>query len=95
MLQSLLADRFKLVLHKDVRPVPAFALKLERDKPKIKVADGSGDAECKYQRQPDTSVYTVYSCRNMTMAGFARRLRDSCAQWRGTIWPIPWSMPPA
>jgi uncharacterized protein (TIGR03435 family) len=75
MLQSLLADRFALVLHKDVRAVPAFALKPGKDKPKIKKAEGSGDAECKYQRQPSASVYTVYTCRNMTMADFALQLR--------------------
>ena len=81
MLQSLLADRFKLVLHKDVRPVPAFALKRGKDKPKIKEAEGSGDPQCMYQRQPDTSVYTVYSCRNMTMAGFAQQLRGMAGDY--------------
>ena len=75
MLQSLLADRFALVIHKDIRPVPAFALKLGKDKPKIKTAEGSGEEECKYLRQPGTSTYTVYACRNMTMAGFAQQLR--------------------
>src|SRR5688500_9077670 len=30
MLRSLLADRFKLVVHKEVRPMPAFALVLAR-----------------------------------------------------------------
>jgi uncharacterized protein (TIGR03435 family) len=81
MLQSLLADRFALVLHKDVRPVPAFALKLGRDKPKIKKAEGSGEAECKYLRQPGGSVYTVYACRNMTMAGFAQQLRGMAGDY--------------
>jgi uncharacterized protein (TIGR03435 family) len=81
MLQSLLADRFALVLHKDVRPVPAFALKLERDRPKIRKAEGSGDAECKYERQPGMSVYVVYSCRNMTMAGFAQQLRGMAGDY--------------
>jgi uncharacterized protein (TIGR03435 family) len=81
MLQSLLAERFKLVLHKDVRPVPAFALKLERDKPKIKEAEGSGDPQCRYERQPDTSVNTVYSCRHMTMAGFAQQLRGMAGDY--------------
>ncbi len=75
MLQSLLADRFALVFHKDLRPVPAFALKPGKEKPKIKKAEGSGEAECKYQRQPAASVYTVYACRNMTLAGFAQELR--------------------
>jgi uncharacterized protein (TIGR03435 family) len=75
MLQSLLTERFALVLHKDVRPVPAFALTLGKDKPKIRKAEGSGDATCKDQRQPAASAYQVYSCRNMTMAGFAQQLR--------------------
>ena len=30
MLQSLLADRFKLALHNDVRPMPVFALRMGR-----------------------------------------------------------------
>jgi uncharacterized protein (TIGR03435 family) len=81
MLQSLLAERFALVVHKEVRPVPAFALKPGRDKAKIKKAEGSGDAECKYQRQPGTSVYTVYACRNITMAGFAQQLRGMAGDY--------------
>ncbi len=81
MLQSLLEDRFKLVLHKDVRPVPVFALKPGKDKPKIKRAEGSGDAECRYQRQAGTPVDTVYTCRNMTMAAFAEQLRGMAGDY--------------
>ncbi len=81
MLQSLLAERFALVVHKDVRPVPAFALKLGRDKPKIRKAEGSGEAECKYLRQPDGSAYAVFACRNMTMAGFAQQLRGMAGDY--------------
>jgi len=58
MLQSLLADRFKLKFHKDVRPMPVFALKVGAltvgKGPKMNKADGSGDPECTYQRQPAT-----------------------------------------
>jgi uncharacterized protein (TIGR03435 family) len=75
MLQSLLVERFKLIVHQEVRPVPAFALQLDKDEPKIKKPEGSGDAECRFQRQPDTSSYAVYACRNMTMAIFAQQLR--------------------
>ncbi|HEX4275009.1 MAG TPA: TIGR03435 family protein [Bryobacteraceae bacterium] len=75
MLQSLLADRFKLVLHKDTRPLPAYALALGKSKPKITQAAGDGNPECKYQPQPAGSAFsTAYSCRNMTMAAFAERL---------------------
>ncbi len=73
MLQSILADRFKLVFHQDVRPMPVFALRVGKNS-KLKPAEGSGNAECKYQRQPDSWPYTVYSCRNLSMAGFAQEL---------------------
>jgi len=42
MLQALLADRFKLVVHKDTKPLPGYALTVGKGKPKIKEADGSG-----------------------------------------------------
>jgi uncharacterized protein (TIGR03435 family) len=74
MLQSLLTERFKLSFHRDVRPMPAYILRAGKNS-KLKPAEGPGDAECKYQRQPDSSPYTVYSCRNLTMAGFSEQLR--------------------
>lgn len=40
MLQALLADRFKLVLHNDIKPMPAFALTVGKTKPKLKEAEG-------------------------------------------------------
>lgn len=40
MLQLLLAERFALALHKDVRPVWAFALKLGKDEPKLRKTEG-------------------------------------------------------
>jgi uncharacterized protein (TIGR03435 family) len=70
----LLVDRFKLAFHQDVRPMPVFALRVGRES-KLKRADSLGSAECKYERQSDSSPYTVYSCRNLTMAAFAQQLR--------------------
>jgi uncharacterized protein (TIGR03435 family) len=46
MLQSLLADRFHLKLHKDTRPLPAYAL-ISGKKPLLKPADGTEQAGCK------------------------------------------------
>jgi uncharacterized protein (TIGR03435 family) len=46
MLQSLLADRFKLVVHKDTRPVPTYALTVGK-KPQLKEASGSEETGCK------------------------------------------------
>ena len=38
MLQSLLADRFKLTIHNDSRPVTGLVLSLGKGKPKLKEA---------------------------------------------------------
>lgn len=88
MLQALLADRFKLVAHKETQQMPAFALTVGKGKPKLKDADGSGDSGCKFGLQglpapaaeggpaplPAAPMLGV-TCRNMTMAAFAENLR--------------------
>lgn len=49
MLQELLADRFKLLLHRDSRPLPGFALTVGKGgAPKLKRSDGSGNSGCKW-----------------------------------------------
>jgi uncharacterized protein (TIGR03435 family) len=78
MLQALLADRFKLVIHKDTKPLPAYSLTVGKGKPKLKEADGSGNRGCPSQAQnpaPGTVPYAMASCRNMTMDAFAQNLR--------------------
>ena len=47
-LQKLLADRFKLAVHKDTRPLPTFAL-VAGKKPLLKEAAGSEQTGCKPQ----------------------------------------------
>src|SRR5579884_2150456 len=42
MLQQLLADRFKLVVHNDTKPVAGFVLSQGKGKPKLKEADPAG-----------------------------------------------------
>src|SRR5580704_803561 len=52
-LQALLADRFKLVVRMDSRAMPGFALTVGKGgTAKLKQADGSGDAGCKYTMSP-------------------------------------------
>jgi uncharacterized protein (TIGR03435 family) len=46
MLQSLLEDRFELVVHKDTRPLPTYALTVGK-KLQLKEADGTGETGCK------------------------------------------------
>jgi uncharacterized protein (TIGR03435 family) len=47
----MLAERFQLVLHKDTRPLPAYALKVGK-KPLLKEAAGSEEMGCKVSSQP-------------------------------------------
>ena len=55
MLQSLLAERFKLALHKDVRDLPGYAL-MAGKKPQLKEADGSGQTGCRIESQASAAA---------------------------------------
>ncbi len=81
MLQNLLADRFKLTLHKEMMPLPVFALVAGNGKLKLKESDGSGDAACQSKREQGTIPYLVVSCRNMSMDEFAQALRGISAPY--------------
>jgi uncharacterized protein (TIGR03435 family) len=74
MLQALLRDRFGLVVHEDTRPLPAFALTVGEDKPKMTESNGSTVPGCQYQ--PAVSGFLVNVCRNITMDALAQRLRQ-------------------
>jgi uncharacterized protein (TIGR03435 family) len=82
MLQSLLADRFKLVLHKDTKPVPAYILTVSGT-PKLKAGTAPTDDDAKKQpcqgtpNPPQTSTgipFQVLSCHGMTMEQLAQQL---------------------
>ena len=82
MLQSLLAERFKLVAHTGSKPMPAYVLTVGKGKPKL--AEGTGDANCEYQPPPQnlppgTISDIVFFCHNTTMETFANDLH----QWAG------------
>jgi uncharacterized protein (TIGR03435 family) len=83
MLQSLLAERFKLKLHYETRPSLGHALTAGK-KQGLKAADGSGETGCKLamkasaQGAPGDARQApayVATCRNTTMAAFAEGLR--------------------
>jgi uncharacterized protein (TIGR03435 family) len=87
MLQALLADRFKLVLHTDNKQFPAFSLAAGKN-PKLKEADGSGEPGCQFRGQapqappPDAgaapvrlAMILVGTCHNTSMAAFAEELQ--------------------
>ena len=80
MLRALLADRFKLLVHEDTRPLSAFVLTVGSGKPKMDVASGSGAPGCEGQPppqppEPGTIPQNVVMCRNMTMAVLAQQLQ--------------------
>jgi uncharacterized protein (TIGR03435 family) len=84
MLKTLLADRFKLVVHNDTKPLAAYVLTMGKGKPKLKEADPSGRSECQSlppARPPAPTPGQIvvpmlnYSCHNMTMEAFASGLR--------------------
>jgi uncharacterized protein (TIGR03435 family) len=81
MLQTLLADRFKLVVREDSKPMPAFVLVMGKGKPKLKEADGSGDPGCRPQPQtappePGVIPLNLFVCRSVTMETFVQLLHN-------------------
>ncbi|MEP6715233.1 MAG: TIGR03435 family protein [Terriglobia bacterium] len=66
MQQALLADRFKLVIHKENRPLPTFALVVGK-KPQLKEADGTGDTGCRIPSAPASAPGEGTGYMMMTM----------------------------
>ena len=78
MLQSLLAERFKLVIHQDTRPMSGYVLTLGKDKHKLKEATGPGSGcQGNPPPQPPPPVPMLNgSCKGVTMEQFAQTLRQ-------------------
>jgi uncharacterized protein (TIGR03435 family) len=74
MLQSLLEDRFNLVVKMDTRPMPAYVLSTGKEKPKLKPAAGSDSSGCQNLRPPVPRTTTI-QCRGVTMEAFVAELR--------------------
>ncbi len=80
MLQSLLADRFRLVVKRETHPVPRYVLTAGRGGSKLKPASGSGQG-CQPVQQPgggrgDSGFLSniVVECHNLTTAEIADNL---------------------
>jgi uncharacterized protein (TIGR03435 family) len=78
MLRTLLAERFKLVVHSEEKIMPVYALALGKHTSKLIEAAGSGDPECKMRVIEGIRTYV---CHNMTMEGLAQRLRGVAAAY--------------
>jgi uncharacterized protein (TIGR03435 family) len=79
MLRPLLAERFKLAVHEDTRPLTAFAMTLAAGKHKMKEAAGGGAPGCQPQPPPQPPEPGVIPrqtavCRGMTMPALAQLL---------------------
>jgi len=79
MLQSLLAQRFGLVVHTGDAPMPAYVLTAPAGKSKLMESDGTGDASCQQQPQPANQAagavpQILVTCHNETMEKFADEL---------------------
>ena len=79
MIQSLLKERFKMVVHTEDRPMDAYTLMA--GKPKLTPADPNGHtkwqegiAAAKDSKNANTSLGRLVTCQNMTMAQFAELL---------------------
>jgi uncharacterized protein (TIGR03435 family) len=85
MLQSLLAERFKLAVHNDTKPIAGFVLSVGKGKPKLKEADASGKTGCQTQPvqlpPPTPGQINVpmigISCHNITMEAFVTELKGT------------------
>jgi uncharacterized protein (TIGR03435 family) len=75
MLQSLLAERFQLLVHSDSRPMPAFVLSAGAGRPKLKRSDGSGAPGCQRQPQASEGGAIPTRCHGLTMEAFVAQLR--------------------
>ncbi len=76
MLQSLLADRFRLKVHREAQPVTVYALTV--GKLKLKEADPAARSTCKQSAADGARNLT---CQNTTMAQFSERLRNAAAAY--------------
>ena len=86
MLRPLLADRFKLAVHEDTRPLTAFAMTVIGGKPKMKEASGGEPPGCQpapppQQPEPGATPKQTGICRGMTMAAFAQLLPRAVGQY--------------
>jgi uncharacterized protein (TIGR03435 family) len=84
MLQSLLAERFKLAVHKDERALPVFALVLAKSGPKLTPATGSARRFC--EGLPVAGGQLHRACNNMTMAALA-------SEWLEKMSPLDFDLP--
>ena len=85
MLQSLLAERFHLMIRNETRPVPRYVLTVAKGGPKLKSAAGTGNPDCKPVQQPAPTAgppdpastpNIKVACHNLTSQAIADNLHQ-------------------
>jgi len=74
MMQQLLAERFQLAVHREVRTMPIYALLRGKTEPKLVPDNGLGSPGCGSVRSIDGLSHFI--CHNVSMKDFALRLPD-------------------
>jgi uncharacterized protein (TIGR03435 family) len=70
MTQNLLADRFKLVMHREIRRIPAYVLEVDKKGPQLQQAAGGNSST----NSSTTDVGVTITARNTGMDIFAEDL---------------------
>lgn len=83
MLRSLLAERFKLLVHNDEKPLPVYALTVGKRGLQFKKSGGEGDAACKPDFEEGPPPFIKATCFNMTMAAFGEQVHQMAGGYVG------------
>lgn len=88
MLQALLADRFKLQIHNDNKPMAAYALTAGKQ-PKLKEAEGANETGCEFTLQNAPTAPPLAAVRSQCLPSHTpvgtrawKLLREDCLQWQ-------------
>ena len=80
MLQALLKERFNLVAHNGSAPMPAYVLKAQAGKVKLKESAEAGEPVCEPQMSPDQGQgairQIIVACHHESMEKFAEDIHD-------------------
>lgn len=72
MMKTLLADRFKLAIHNEDRPMPVWVLTVAKNPPSLQPGSGDGRSQCHWTEFEGSTRRR--ECQNLTMSDFAKEL---------------------
>lgn len=81
MLQNLLAERFKLVVHPGDVPIPAYVLTVAHGKPSLKPSTATEEGSCKFQPTfptgPGSTASFALTCHAVSMESLTKSLDET------------------